>query len=293
MERKAHWYSVIQYCPNEFRGEKVNIGLVLHSPHDSKVLHSLLDETSQKVKGIALDEVSQRAFKAQKDVFDYYFKILTESQHIFSPDLTDNNFLKSLNKDIPKDFTLTEPTFSLTNNSEQLFETLIKTYIGEVPTSKEIFSTGLVKRNVKNYTKNIFMQHEWMGTKIKSNVKVHPIKSLKNMHFNVDFIFRNGVWNIIHTVPSNSTNERLTEWFSKTNTMVQNLNKETGFFVVFDTSDELNQDRTITDMVHFLTASDQRIKSAEIESDSFDRLCKKVEIEAKDLSEYEQELIAM
>jgi hypothetical protein len=293
MERTAHWYSIVQYCPNEMRGEKVNIGLILHAPEEGKVLHSLLDETSNKVKGLALDEVSLKTFKAQKDVFDFYFKKIKVEHDLLAPQLTESDFLERIKGDMPKDFVLSVPSFSLTRNTEQLFESLSITYIGEMTYSKEIISTEDIRRNVKNYTKSIFAEREWMGTKVRSNVKVHPIEGMKNIHFNVDFIFRNGLWNIIHTVPSNSTNEKLIEWYSKTNTMIENVKKDTDFYIVYDDKDELNEDKTITQMVTLLKTKDQRVNSTEIESDSFDILCTKVEKEAKDLSPYENELIAM
>lgn len=293
MERKAHWYSVIQYCPNEIRGEKVNVGLILHSPSDGLLYHSLLDESSSKIRGIAYDEVSQKTFKVNKDIVDYYFKQIIESPDIFRPNLNDNKFLLQIKEEFPKSFILSEPTFSLTSNPTQLFDSLIKTYVGEQYLSKEILTAEEYKRNVKTYTKTIFTQRELLGTKVKSNVKVHPIKGLKNVHFNVDFIFRNGLWNLIQTVPSNSTSEKLIEWFSKTNTMIENIENEADFYLVYDNNDEMNKDKTITQMVSLLQKKDRRVDAAEVESESFRAMCNKVEREGKDISDYEQELIAM
>ncbi len=293
MERKTHWYSVIQYCPNEIRGEKVNIGLILHSPEEGTVLHAVLDESSPKVKGVALDEVSQRTFKIHKEIVDFYFKKITEDRDLLSPNLLEKEFLINLKDEIPSNFKLSEPTFALTKDPDQLFESLSKTYIGDVLYSKEVITTDKIKRNVKTFTKQIFTQREWLGTKVKSNVKVHPIKDLRSVHFNVDFLFKNGVWNIIQAVPSNSTNEKLVDWFSKTNTLIENFNKESDYYLVYDEDDSLNQDRTITQMVNVLRSKDKRVRAAEVDSNSFELLCNKVENEAKQISEYEQELIAI
>jgi hypothetical protein len=293
MERKAYWYSVVQYCPNEVRGEKINIGLMLHSPEEGALYHSMLDDNSQKIKGLLIEEVAAKTFKVQKDIFDFYLKKIYEEPSLFDPDVHKQDFLIKVQEHLPVQFSFSEPTFSLTREPNQLFESLTKTYIGEMIVSKEIITELDISRNAKQYTKNVFTQRQWLGTKIKTNVKIHPIKDLNHMNFNVDFIFKNGIWNLIQAVPSNSTPEKMTEWFSKTNTMLGSYQNDSGCYLVYDRFDQMNQDRTIEHMVEYLKKNDPRVTPAAIDSDSFSKLCMKVDSEAKDLTEYESELIAM
>ncbi|ASA19809.1 DUF3037 domain-containing protein [Paenibacillus donghaensis] len=292
MERKAYWYSVVQYCPSDLRGETINVGLMLHSPEENALFHSILDESSPKIRGLLQDEVAFKTFKVQKDIFDYFINSVMSSPSLFTPNINDKNFLLQIQENLPSQFKFSEPTFSLTRDPKQLFETLTKTYIGELP-SKDIIVEEIVSRNVKQYTKEVFNQKKWIGTKIKPNVKIHPIKDISNMHFTVDYVFKNGVWNLIQTFPSNSTPDKLTEWFSKTNTMLDNYKQDSGFFLIYDLNDHLNKDRTIDDMVHFFEKKDNRISPVAIESEAFNKLCLKVETEAKDITLYESELIAM
>lgn len=293
MERKAYWYSVIQYCPSQVRGEKINIGLMLHSPEEGALYHSVLDESSAKVKGLLIDDVAAKTFKVQKDVFDFYIKTISDVPALFGPDVNKKDFLLIVQEQLPEQFSFSEPTFSLTRDPSQLFESLTKTYIGEMLGSKEIVTEVQISRNAKQYTKNVFTQRQWLGTKIKPNVKIHPIKDLNSMNFTVDFIFKNGIWNLIQAVPSNSTSDKLTEWFSKTNTMLESYKIDSGCYLVYDRLDQMNNDKTIDHMLEYLKKKDQRVMPTVIESESFNTLCLKVEREAKDITQFESELIAM
>lgn len=291
MERKAYWYSIIQYCPNKVRGEKVNVGVLLHNPEEGKLYHSLLEENASKIKSLLYDEVASRIYRIQKDEVDFYFNQIYEDLDLFGPNLHDIEYLKSLNKEFPNHFILSEPTFSLSRDADQLFESLFKTYIGDLM-SKEVLKE-VPNLNVKTFTKNYFNEKNWIGTKVKPNVKIHPIDDLKNMHFQIDFVFKNGVWNLIQTSPSNTTNEKLIEWFSKTKTMLSSYQKESDVYLIYNNNDQLNEDNTISDMITYLKKEDKRVKIAEITSPSFVSLCNKVETEAKDITKLEDELIAM
>lgn len=292
MERKAYWYSVIQYCPSEIRGEKLNVGILMHGDKTGELHHSILDETSPKVRCLFETEVNKNIFKVQKEHFDYFIHSLVDEGSLFMPSLYEDSFITQIKGFIPKEFFISEPTFSLTRDPNQLFETLMKTYVGEF-SSKDISIVDIVKRNAKQYTKEIFTQREWLGTKIKQNVKIRPIKDINHMQFTVDYAFKNGIWNFIYTAPSNSTVERLTDWFSKTNTIIDNFERQSGLYLIYDTQDQMNEDNTIDEMVSFLKKKDNRVFPTSIESPSFDLLLNKVETEAKDLATVEQELIAM
>jgi hypothetical protein len=100
---------------------------------------------------------------------------------------------------------------------------------------------------------------------------------------------------LIQSVPSNSTADKLTEWFSKTNTMLESFESDNSCFVVYDTFDQMNNDKTIDQMLRYLNKKHSRVTPTAIDTNSFTELCNKVDKEAKDITqfEYEQELIAM
>jgi hypothetical protein len=293
MERKAYWYSIIQYCPNQIRGEKVNVGVLLHDPQGGDLQHSLLEENSTKVKALLCDDVSSKIYKVQKDEVDFYFSKIYEKQDLFSENLHDKNYLINLKHKFPNEFLISEPTFSLSRDANQLFASLVKTYIGEFITKEIIHEYEKSIISPKNYCKNYFHDKNWIGTKVKPNVKLHPIEDLKNLNFTVDFVFKNGIWNMINATPSNTTNDKLIEWFSKTKTMLNSYQRESQFYLIYNQEDQLNEDNTLSEMVAYLEKEDQRVKTAEISSSDFSGMCRRVENEAKDISLFEHELIAM
>jgi hypothetical protein len=292
LERKTYWYSIIQYVPDLIKGELINIGLILHCPENGEIFRYLCDEGSNKIKAFLYNDVYYRTFRTQINYIELYLNQIIHNRSLFDPELTNKLFLYELAEKLPKEFKLSEPTFSLSRNPEQLVISLQRTYIGEPIKSTEL-STIDSHINVKNFTRQYFNTREWIGTKIKSNCRIHPLKEVKNVEFIVDFVFKNGIWNLMQTVPSNTSPEKLTDWFSKNSTMLETFKDETQFYIIYDEKDQLNSDKTIDDMIRYLQKRDERVIRTEIKSSSFNTLCEKVEKEAKDISHYSEELLAM
>jgi hypothetical protein len=287
MERKAYWYSVVQYSPNYIQGEKINVGLMLHDPDKGKIIYKILDENNQKVKALLSDEVLNKTYKVHKDTVEFYIDNLPDQASFLDPDAYSFDFLNKLTNELPAEFILSEPTLTLTDKPSDLFHALLAKYIGENFLKDVSYSQV---RTVKSRVREFFEEQHWIGTKIKQNAKLKP-KELQNMQFQIDFVFKNGIWNLIQTVPSNE--ERLTDWFSKTRTMIDAYTEESTFYVMFNDDDILNKDKTIEQMIDYLKRKDERVNEVEIESSSFQTLCEKVEKEARDISSLTDELIAL
>lgn len=287
MARQAHWYSVIQYSPDKIKGEKINVGLILHQPQNEEVIIRMLDSSNPKIKSLILSSSNNKTYELESDYLKLYLNEIISKTKL-GPRINDEYFLEYLKDDLPSNFILSERTFSLTSDSSKLLSNLLDTYIGRDFLDHDLITNQL--KNVKTHVKEIFLENKWLGTKIKSNVKIQS-KIINNMTFNVDFAFKNGIWNLIYTVPNSQ--DRFTEWVSKTRTMLDIYEKESSILVLYDERDPMNKDKSIVQVIDFLKSKDPRLEGVEINSTSFTQLCSKVETDAKNLVEVEYELIAM
>jgi hypothetical protein len=279
---------VIQYSPNYIQGERINVGLLLHDPATGELIFSILDDNNLKVKSLLADDVLNRTFKVQRDYLDLFLSKFPVEHSLIGPNKHKNDFLSQINSELPSEFIISEPTLSITTNPQALFTTLLGKYIGEIYLNNEI---DMQIRTVKTIIKDHFQSKDWIGTKIKQNAKLRP-KNLQSMQFQIDFVFKNGIWNLIQAVPSNQ--ERITEWFSKTRTMIDAYQEDSLFYVMYSDDNVLSNDKSIEQMITYLKSKDNRVKEVEITSPSFKTFCEKVETEAKDISTLEEdELIAL
>lgn len=160
-QRKAYWYTVIQYCPDTIRGEKMNVGVFLHCPEEGSLYHSLLDEGNAKLRYFLQTDVNIRTFRIHRDLIDFSLKKLLSSENrLVGPNHYDRKFLFDLPNEFPTEFFFSEPTFALTRNVDILFESLQKTYLGDVFSKNLLGQEPSVDheyiRSVKVYTRDRF-----------------------------------------------------------------------------------------------------------------------------------------
>jgi hypothetical protein len=289
LEKEKNWYSIIQYIPNNLRGEIINVGVMLHNPQEGKLKYNILDVNNGKMKSLLINDVLQDTYRIQKECIEFYLEKLPNQITLFDPNNYTNQFLEDLKEFIPNEFKLSEPTFSKTLDSDRLLSNLMEMYIGKEYLSA-IEHTNQV--STKKYIKDIFEQRKLIGTKVKWNAKITPIKNIKSMQYTIDFVYKNGIINFLQTVPTNT--EQLTTWFAKLNTVLESYDKESNFYVLFNKSDlQNNNDKTLKDMLSYLKTKDQRIFNLNVESKTFNNLCNKIESEGKNLEEFEKELTAV
>lgn len=288
MERTPHWYSVIRFQPNHVRGETINVGVIMHNPSDGTVTRFILDVSNIKLRGFLSNQSKIENYKVQKDFIEYYLNNLDKDHDLLTPNKTEEGFLLKIDEIFPNDFRLSEPTFALTGQPKLLFDQLLNNYIG----------TEFLKRNhnsqvtTKSYVKKYFDDRKLIDRKIKSNIKYNPLKKVDSMQLTIDFAYKNGILNLMQTVPSSK--EQFTHWFTKMTTLTKILmEEELGFYFLYDSTDELNRDKTISQTMDFFRSSDQRIKGLDIQSNDFNMFCNKIEVEGKNIDEFETDLLLL
>lgn len=291
MDRKTYWYSVIQFQPDVLRGEKINVGLLLHEPSSGKILMKLLDEENIKIKSFVSDSSRLRLYKAHRDFVEYFLLHMNDDQlninvvgTIQGPNPNEDDFLVRLQEIMPNTFFLTERTFAATKDPESLFKALLEQYIGV-----QFLRSEDKPISTKSYMRKFFEDKKWIGTKVKQNIKLRPIKEVPNIRFQIDFVFKNGIWNIIQTLPSSE--ERLNEWFSRTHTMLDSYQDEIKFYVACH-PDALGDSTSARQMMKYLCNYDERVHDVMIGRDSFRNLELKIDREAKDISYLGDELVS-
>lgn len=285
MDRKQNWYSIIQFMPNNLRGEIINVGVLLHQPEDGSLKYKLLDERNPKIKSLLSNDVSVSIYKVNKDVIEHYLKNVSDFDTMFEAGIYNDSFLNSLSEYLPDGFTLSEPSFALSNNPDNLFKQLMINYIG-----KEFIYVDEKPAEVstKRHLRDFFSKQNLLGTKVKPNVNLNPIKDLKGMLYQIDFVYKNGVINLIHTAPN--TEEQLNNWFSRINTFSANYNSDSDIFLIYENNSLKKTDNTLIDMLSFLRNNDERIHTIDFKSKDMMTLSNNIQNEGKYVEEFEKEL---
>lgn len=285
MERKKNWYSIVQYIPNNLRGEVINVGVLLHDPQDGKLMFQLLDEKNQKIKGLLPNHTLQETYKSGLELLNFTLENLPSDGSLTDPNPFNDEFFEELKHDLPKGFTLSKSNFSMTNNPKKLFDALLKNYVG-----KEFLNSDDHQNIVstKKYINNIFDQRKLLGTKVKTNAKLKPIHDISDIHYTIDFVYKNGVINLLQAVPPNK--DRLNEWFAKMNTIIQTYKKDSGIFLFYKEDDLARHDKTLKEMLHYFSQNNPRVKNLQVDSKEFIQLCDQIEREGQNVSEFEKEL---
>lgn len=284
MERKQSWYSVIQYIPNTLRGERINVGVILHQPTTGKVLYKLIEHNNPKIRGLLNNGVLIASYKLSKELIDYTLEDLPSVDSLLIKGVYNDNFLSDFSKHLPEGFVLSEPSYAMSAKTNALFNQLLINYIGkEFVTSEEKPSESTIKKNLETF----FERKKLLGTKIKPNVKMSPIKDIGSMQYTIDFVYKNGVINLIQTVPQHTN--ALNNWFSRVNTFSSNYDSNAGIYLIYEES-TINEDNTVVDMFNFLKGNDERIRTIDIASNELVTLTRNIEVDGKDIIEFEAEL---
>lgn len=284
--KKPVWYSLVRYSPDIIRGEVINVGLILHSVGTEKqTKYYILEESSTKVKSILESKSDINTYKSFKDILDYYLSesknnLIGQVGNVTIGSYYDENFLNLLYENYrSKKMNISEPVFALTENMDLLFNAIFKRYIGEKYISKNISTM-----TAKTYVKNILKERELLGTKVKSDITIYPIDKLKSVKFNIDFSFKNGVENYIQTVPNLQSPSRSSEWFAKTELMLNNLkNKNTKVHFIYKSSD-FKDNKEVYEIINYFLDTNDKIDKLDIDKkNEIIKLCDYISQEAEDI----------
>lgn len=290
MDRKACWYSIIRYSPNEISGEIINVGLILHSIQTDNILKFyILDDSSPKIRSILGTKVDETTYKSFKDFFEFYLKesprsidgsvggLCISSPHNSEYLMEMYEFFKN------KKMSISEPTFSLSNNTQGLFDSLFVAYIGE----KYFPHASGKEQNVKSLVRKIFEDKEFLNSKVMQDISIEPLPNLP-LKINVDFGFKNGVWNYLQTTPNMKNTTKSTEWFAKTKFLIDTLDSDqigSKVYLLYRKS-VLHEKTETLNLINYFGHTNEKVVGLDLDDErNVVGLCDKIENEAHNLSE--------
>ena len=232
--RKKITYSIIRYSPSELKGEVVNVGLLFHDFAEKQVKIFMLDEYSNKLKALLENQTEMNMYKTDREILEYYLDKSKEDISGVVGDLNiasyyDENFMGQMYEYYKNQkIILSKPNVAFTRNSEALFKTILKKYVGENNVDVEKAAT----MNAKKYMKKIFKENENL------NKRIRPIKDLDDLEVKIDFSFKNGRWNYMQAIPRPVTPNKNTEWFSKVQLLLDSdINNDSRIHLLYKQSD--------------------------------------------------------
>jgi hypothetical protein len=280
MESKRNvWYSIIRYSPDEIKGEVINVGLVLHDKEGLQTKYYLLEENSAKLKSMISNKSGRDIYKSYKDVFEYYLEknkdsLVGDVGKVTIGSCYSEEFLGSIYEHYKnKNLFFTKPNFAKTKNIDNFFKGLLETYVGEEFIKKEHATV-----TAKKHLKKVFEEMNLLGTKVKANLTINPIKELEDYKVKVDFSFKNGVWNYIQTIPSPSDQTKNIEWFSKIKLMSEYLDKENSKIHLIYKESDIEENQSAYNLINFLANSKSNICKLDIDKkEEVFKLCNYIE----------------
>ncbi|EKN40495.1 hypothetical protein CFSAN001627_19203 [Clostridium botulinum CFSAN001627] len=242
----------------------------------------MLDERSNKLKAIMNNSVELEIYKSYKDMIEFYLKKSKEDisgivGNVYVGSYYEEDFLeKIIDYYTNKELSFSKINVAFTKNEKNLFQTLLKRYIGECNVDIEKTTT----MSAKKYMKQIFRQNENLKKRIKNDMLLKPIKELDDLEIKIDFSFKNGKWNYMQTI-SNNTN-RASDWFTKIQFILDETNKEESkVHLLYKESDFLEDKGTF----HLLEYLKNKYSTLEIHNidkkTNVEKLCNYIETEAQ------------
>ncbi|MGG6309765.1 DUF3037 domain-containing protein [Paenibacillus macerans] len=283
MDRKAYWYSVVRYSPDEISGEIINVGIILHSVQSEIVSRFyILDESSPKIKNILSSKIEESTYKSYKDIIEYYLVESNKSLtglvgEIGISSIHNEHYLMALQEFFKdKKMYLSEPTFSLSRDTEGLFKSLFSSYVG-----LKYYPHGIDKeQNVKNLVRKVFEDKNFLNIKVKQDIAIEPLPNLP-IKLNVDFGFKNGVWNYLQTTPSIKNTTKGTEWFAKTKFLIDSIKEEEAKVYLLYRKSVLHEKTETINLINYFGYSNERVVGMDMDdSRNVLILCDKIEKEA-------------
>lgn len=267
--RRTSRHSIIRYMPSDLKGEVINIGVIIHLVEGEKgyIKYHLLDENSPKLKAILETSFELNEYKSFKNVIEHY---LSQDSNMFDSvgvvnfgSIHSEDFLNQLyNSFESKKMFFSEPMVSRSSNIDKLFEVIHNRYVG-----KGLLLTDEKNINVKKYVRQVFENEGVLDKKVKQNLSIHPFKELETLKINIDFSFRNGVWNYLQAIPAVSGPSKTAEWFAKINLLLDALegDDETMVHLIYRSSEISSEKETLDTMNYLLSKRSGRITRLDLD----------------------------
>lgn len=284
MERFENWYSIVRYSPDVMRGEILNIGIIIHSPENNQIFYQFLKHNNPKIKSLLALQNSIELYKVHSDFITYYLDKALKNDDIFISS-SNHRFFEHLKEVCPKEIYFSEPSFALTEDSSFLLKTLMSTYIGD----EFLKESEVSQSKIRQYVRKAFDDRHLIDYKVKANAKIYPIKDKHSISYHVDFVYKNGVINLLQTAPSK---DNMHNWFNKLNTFIDNYNSETVYHVLLNSDLKNIEDQTFKEMIEYLIerAPDNRFRLIDVNSNKFEELCNVIESTGQLIENFQHDL---
>lgn len=283
MEQKKYWYSIISYVPKSLLNERLNVGLIVHNPQSKEVKLLILDEKNRKLISILTSRVAFEEYKIRKMLIEHKLnEAKSSNSSLLDYDLGNEQLIDLLAKDFSPYFRFSKKQMVITNNLEEIFNKLADIYICKNFLDKKVATT-----TVKQVVRSVFEDKKLLGTKIKPDVSIKPIKEIVSLNYKVDFIYKNTDFHLVQAVPRN--NDSLNDWFSKMVLFQNEFNQEHKIEILFD-EDFIENISAANQILNYLSR-DSSTKIIDLKSNQFKAYCNNIQKNGLPISEYENELL--
>jgi|GEM_PF-6322210 len=194
MARLASKFGVIKFIPSSIKQEVINIGVILHSPKESKVTFKFLDYDT-RIKNF-LNDVQYAEFRAFRRLMGKHLKALNAKPYdsLVGTSLNDENYLEKLQSCLKIPFIIAKPEYIFTDS---IFEQIEGLYSNLVISPEEIRTKQ--KPLIKQVEERLVL--EGIDRYIERDIQV------KNLPFNLNIDFGHRVDGTIDLIQPLSVQE--------------------------------------------------------------------------------------
>ncbi|WP_201024421.1 hypothetical protein, partial [Sporosarcina koreensis] len=228
-------------------------------------------------------------YKSYKDKLEYYLthsmdNLLGEVGDVRISSPAQDDFLEKLfEKFKNQKLFLSRPSFSITSNYKLLFNKIFETYIGV-----KYLDQANKHVSIKKYLQQVFEEKNLLDKKVVQDFTIKPFKDLDNIiKINVDFGYKNGVWNYMQTIPKLTGPSKNTEWYAKTKFMFDNIDSDAKVHLLYRSSEINDKDGFYEVIDYFANMNRERIHKLDLdEHNKVIELCNVIERDAHDIDEF-------
>ncbi|WP_145464248.1 DUF3037 domain-containing protein [Staphylococcus hominis] len=274
-KRKKGKYTIIRFIPDIITGEVINVGVILHT-EEGYIKFKMINSDSKKLK--AFNKVYTSIFLSIKNKLEYYLENTqgivgaVGNLNIASP--INSDFLPLLIKYFDSDnLKFTKPQGVVSKNFNQFFSSLYERYI-----DKEV--NKLISENTKTKVSKLFEDRNYIGTKIKANYKIKPLRDFQDISMKIDFVYKNGVWNYLQVVPDLKNNKQKLDFLAEIKLLYSSINNDDKIRFIYNDYDwetikiisYFKNQRSNVETINFSNNNDINILLDDIENHANDNI---------------------
>lgn len=283
MERTKYWYSVISYQTDQLKNERLNVGVIIHSPEKEFLKWYIIDDRNKKLKSILTNSVLQEEYKVKRALLEIKFEKSLQNSSLISYQVADPKLLEYVSIDSKDLFIFSAKQLVKSANIDSVIKLLLETYVDKLFLDKEISANG-----VKQLVKYAFEEYHLLGVKVKSDISITPIKEV-DLNYKIDFAYKNSHLHFVQAVPSNPN--KINEWFSKMKLFQHEYKDKNHLEIIFNNSTNAHS-KDISPILSYLN-KDSSTEIINIGSSNFNNYCNNISINSVSIKELESDLIAI